>query len=64
MPQTLTPLLSVDDVAERLGVPKRFVYRLIEERRVPHTKVGRYVRFHAADVEAYIEAGRREAVAR
>ncbi len=66
MPQTLTtrPWLSVDDVAERLGVPKRFVYRLVEERRVPHTKLGRYLRFDPTDVEAYIAAGRREAVDR
>jgi excisionase family DNA binding protein len=67
MPQTLTarsPLLSVEAVAKRLGVPKRFIYRLVEERRLPHTKLGRYLRFEPADVEAYIEAGRREAVAR
>ncbi len=66
MPQTLTArsLLSVEDVAGRLCVPKRFVYRLVEERRIPHTKLGRYLRFDPADVDAFIAAGRREAVAR
>ena len=66
MPQTPTvrPLMSVEDVAVRCDVSKRFVYRLVEERRIPHTKLGRYLRFDPADVEEFIAAGRREAVVR
>ncbi len=53
-----TSLLTVDDVAERLGVPTRFVRRLVDERRIPFCKIGRYVRFEPDDVEQYIAAGR------
>lgn len=57
-------LLSVDDVAERLGVPIRFVRRLVDERRIPFYKIGRYVRFEPDDVEQFIADGRIDLVAR
>ena len=53
-------LLTIEEVADRLNVGVRFVRRLVAERRIVFHKVGRYVRFHPADVEALIEAGRVE----
>ncbi|CAM5444909.1 hypothetical protein SVIOM342S_06044 [Streptomyces violaceorubidus] len=40
---TVDRLLTVDQVAERLGTGLRF-RRLIEERRITFVKVGRHVR--------------------
>jgi excisionase family DNA binding protein len=54
----LQPMLDVKDVAELLGTPERFVRRLIAERRIGYSKVGRYVRFSPADVRAFVDAGR------
>jgi excisionase family DNA binding protein len=53
-------LLTPQQAAERLGTPLRFVRRLVEERRIGYTKIGRYVRFSPADLEAFIAAGRVE----
>ena len=53
-------LLTIQEVADRLNVEVRFVRRLVAERRIVFHKVGRYVRFDRADVEALIEAGRVE----
>jgi excisionase family DNA binding protein len=53
-------LLTIEEVANQLNVGERFVRRLVAERRIGFLKVGRYVRFHRADVEALIEAGRVE----
>jgi excisionase family DNA binding protein len=53
-----TELLSVAEAADRLGVPVRFVRRLIAERRIRFYKVGRYVRIDRHDIDAFIEAGR------
>lgn len=50
-------LLNVDQVAERLGTPTRFVRRLIAERRIGFCRIGRYVRITDSDVAAFIEAG-------
>lgn len=49
-------LLNVDQVAERLGTPTRFVRRLIAERRIGFCRIGRYVRITDSDVAAFIEA--------
>ncbi len=50
-------LLTVDQAAERLGTPVRFVRRLVAERRVRFYKVGRYVRFDSRDLDAFVCAG-------
>jgi excisionase family DNA binding protein len=51
-------LLTIDEAAERLATKPRFVRRLIAERRIPFTKLGRHVRIDAADLDAFIAAGR------
>lgn len=56
-------LLSIPEVADRLGTSQRFVRRLITERRIPYTKLGKHVRIADADVNAFIAAGRVEATA-
>lgn len=50
-------LLTVEQAAERFGTSPRFVRRLIAERRIAFTKLGRHVRLSSADVEAFILAG-------
>lgn len=53
---TVDWLLTVDQVAERLGTGVRFPRRLIEERRITFVKVGRHVRIPESVVEAYVDA--------
>jgi excisionase family DNA binding protein len=53
-------MLNIEEVAERLGTSQRFVRRLVAERRIAFNKVGRHIRFNAADVEQFIRAGRVE----
>lgn len=48
-------LLSVPEVAERLGTTQRFPRRLIAERRIVFVKVGRHVRIPESALNAYIE---------
>ncbi|MDT0394240.1 MULTISPECIES: excisionase family DNA-binding protein [Streptomyces] len=49
-------LLTVDQVAERLGTGVRFARRLIEERRIRYVKVGRHVRIPESAVRDYLAA--------
>ena len=53
-------LLNVDEAAERLGTTTRFFRRIVAERRIAYTKVGRHVRIDTADIDAFIAAGRVE----
>ena len=59
-PAGRSQLLSVAEAAAHLGVTESFVRRLVLERRVRYYKVGRYVRFRPADLNAFVEAGRQD----
>ncbi len=51
-------LLSVEELAKRLRVPVSWVYdrtRRGHPERIPHLKVGRYVRFSEAEIAVYLE---------
>lgn len=54
------PLLDVEQAAERLGVGTRFIRRLVEQRRIPFHKIGKYVRFDEADLAEYADRARVE----
>lgn len=49
-------LLTVAEVAERLGTSVRFPRRLIAERRIRYVKVGRHVRIAERVVDEWIAA--------
>ena len=52
--------LSVPEVAEILAVPRSWVYKQAEARRIPYYKVGHYLRFDPADISAYVRRNRIE----
>ncbi|MDN3711925.1 helix-turn-helix domain-containing protein [Paracoccus cavernae] len=54
---TVARLLTQKEVAEILGVSEKWIERdRWVERRIPFTKIGRSVRYRAADLNAYIDA--------
>jgi excisionase family DNA binding protein len=55
---TLPQLLTIDQLAERLGVSIRHIRRLIAERRVPYPKVGWFIRFDPAEIAAWLDGTR------
>jgi excisionase family DNA binding protein len=65
MTQELDELLSVDDVAALLKVSRSWVYERTRGRgaraaeRLPHIKIGKYVRFDRRALNAFIEQCRR-----
>ena len=58
--ETLDELLTVEDVAKLLKVSRSWVYEHTRSRgtrpsdRLPHLKLGKYVRFQAAAVRAFL----------
>ena len=58
---TLDALLTVEDVAALLKVSKNWVYEHTRARgtprseRLPHLKIGKYLRFDARAVRAFLE---------
>ena len=54
----LPQLLTIDQLAEHLGVTPRHVRRLVAERRVPSVRVGRFVRFDPPEIAAWLDSNR------
>jgi excisionase family DNA binding protein len=53
------PLMDIQAVARRLGVPVRHVRRLVAERRIPFLKWSHLLRFDPAEIEAWLDQARR-----
>jgi excisionase family DNA binding protein len=49
-----TALLTADDVAAMLGVPRSWVYAQTRAGLIPTVKLGRYYRYRAEALEAWI----------
>lgn len=58
MTATLPQLLTIDQLADRLGVSTRHVRRLVAEKRVPYLKVGKFVRFDPAEIAEWLDHAR------
>jgi excisionase family DNA binding protein len=57
-PQFTAPadrLLTADEVAEILHVTKAWVYDQTRQHRMPHVRLGRYVRYRRSAVASWIE---------
>ena len=51
----MTRLLTVDEVAERLGVTKDWVWAQARAGRIPHVRLGRYRRFREEAIDAWLQ---------
>lgn len=58
----ITPtLVDIATAAQQLSVTVRFMRRLVDERRIPYFKIGKYVRFDPADLARFVQSGRVDA---
>jgi excisionase family DNA binding protein len=57
-------LVDAAAAAELLGVPETWVRAEARADRIPHVRLGRYVRFEPAELERWWKARRRGPVAR
>jgi excisionase family DNA binding protein len=51
------PWVSVDELAQHLGVAKDSVYRWIERKGLPARKVGKLWKFKLSEVDEWVRAG-------
>jgi excisionase family DNA binding protein len=59
-----TRLLTAAEVAERLGVPRSWVYEQSRRGLIPTVALGRYRRFRAEAIAAFVERLERDAASR
>ena len=51
------PWISVDKIAEHLGVTRDSIYRWIDRKGLPAHRVGRLWKFQASEVDEWVRAG-------
>ena len=49
-------LLDVAQLADYLNVSQAWVYDRIRDNEIPHSKLGKYLRFKKRDIDKWIEA--------
>ncbi len=47
-------LLNVQEVAEHLGFSTHTVYTMVSQKRIPHIKIGKLVRFNPYELDRWI----------
>jgi excisionase family DNA binding protein len=48
-------VLTIDELSAYLKVPKSSLYKLVQEGKLPGTKVGRHWRFHLEAVDDWLK---------
>lgn len=56
-PSAMPQFLLVEEVAAMLRVHPREIYKMVSRRRIPFLKIGRRLRFDAAEITAWTKAG-------
>ncbi len=51
-------LLTVEEVAEWLNVPKSWIYDRTRSGTIPCVKIGKYVRFNKDEIEDWLNTNR------
>lgn len=51
----MAKLLTVEAVAELVGLSTTWVYRRVERGEIPHLKLGRAVRFDLDELQAWLK---------
>jgi excisionase family DNA binding protein len=55
-------LLSLKEVSQELGMSRGWVYQRIRSGEIPHVKLGNNIKVNREDLEAYLQAQRRESI--
>ncbi len=50
--------LSVEEIADYLGIKKDTVYKWVRKRNMPAHKVGRLLKFQKEEIDLWIKEGR------
>ncbi|MFI6320997.1 helix-turn-helix domain-containing protein [Nonomuraea sp. NPDC050556] len=56
------PPLTFKQAAERLNVPESWLREKVAKRQIPHTRLGKHVRFTEDDLEEILRAARQPAI--
>jgi len=54
---------GINEVSQYLGIKTSTLYAMVGEKKIPHYKVGRLVRFKRSEIDLWMERNRKECLA-
>ena len=54
--------LNIGELSDFLGVKKSTIYSLVENKALPHYRIGRLIRFKRDDLNVWLESHRKERI--
>jgi len=55
MDEKISDVLTIEELAVYLKIPKSTLYKLVREGRIPSQKIGRHWRFHKGAIDHWLE---------
>ncbi|OIO04680.1 MAG: DNA-binding protein [Elusimicrobia bacterium CG1_02_63_36] len=55
MPTKSSEVLTIEDLAVYLKIPRSTLYKQVREGKIPCQKIGRHWRFHKAAVDSWLQ---------
>jgi excisionase family DNA binding protein len=55
MEEKKSEVLTIEELAAYLKIPKSTLYKLVREGRIPSQKIGRHWRFHKGAINHWLE---------
>lgn len=55
MEEKISDVLTIEELAVYLKIPKSTLYKLVREGRIPSQKIGRHWRFRKAAIDHWLE---------
>jgi len=49
-------ILTIDELSEKLKIPKKTLYKWTKEKRVPCVKLGKHLRFIESDIDQWLKS--------
>ncbi len=53
------PLVDITEIEKATGLPRSWLYAQTAAGRIPHLKLGKYLRFRPSEVQRWLESHRR-----
>ncbi len=50
-------LLTVDELSEKLKIPKKTLYKWTREKKIPCRKLGKHLRFIESEIDQWLKSG-------
>jgi len=48
-------ILTIDELSEKLKIPKKTLYKWTKEKRIPCVKLGKHLRFIESDINQWLK---------